>query len=203
MPIISTDPIGPVLVTVGPVDPTDSLAQYADGDAEACWEDYIVENHYEGDQHRYAIPVAYPGGYSLSTQPSSNQYTPPRIGIVQLASPTLFWICDWTAKRTAKKPTIPPQRATNPNWVLLDAHIGTYHKEVVIDGVTPVWRISGTYVYVHLNPSRDVINNAEFGRPPWLQDVNSADRKNNTSLYENGISEVTTPGPGVIGPILN
>ena len=39
------------------------------------------------------------------------------------------------------------------------------------DGVTPLYRISGTYVYGCTDPSDDVFSDVVYPRPPWLIDA--------------------------------
>ena len=39
------------------------------------------------------------------------------------------------------------------------------------DATTPLYRISGTYVYGCRNPDPTLVRNIRFPRPPWLRDI--------------------------------
>lgn len=39
------------------------------------------------------------------------------------------------------------------------------------DGVTPIYRVSGTYIYGHNNPDPNPFNNVTFPRASYIEDV--------------------------------
>ncbi len=122
--------------------------------------DYVIKNQYERDGHIYMMPVASPGGFNGNS-----------VAFCQLASPTLLWICDWTASKKLTQPEIPDPEINSPDWILLDILPETMQVAVGADGVSPQYRISATYVYGHTNPSANVFNDICYPRPPWLEDL--------------------------------
>lgn len=153
--------LGPTLfIRVGEIEVAEDNKYVDDGDAQTIYTDYEIHNRYEFDPHRYMLGLTSPGGFAGAS-----------VGFVQLASPTLLWVADWTASRTKNKPKIPPTEVDDPDWVFLGAIPELADTTIAPDGVTPVYRISGTYVYGHKSPSDDVYNNAVFPRPAWSQDV--------------------------------
>lgn len=193
-----------VSVTVDAIDFDDVLGKFNDPDTGAIWTDYIIINKYENDRHVYMLPITSPdgfqstgGGRSLSTGPISqatigaipggfsNQQT---AAFVQLAAPTLLWICQWTVCRYAKKPIIPDPTPRNSNWVLLDILPETRNIAVGADGVTPLFRISGTYVYGHRNPTNDPFLSINWPRVPWLDDFEN--RQVSQGMYQQGLSDL-------------
>ncbi len=174
---------GPVVIETGDVTPTDNLAKYYnDGSDVAIYADFRIRNRFEKDKHIYMLPVASPNGFQGAS-----------VAFVQLASPTLLWICDWTACRFNVQPNIPDPTPTDLNWIVLDEHYEPATITVGPDGVTPLYRISGTYVYGHRNPSPTTINNINFARPPWLQD--SFNRFVPADKLQQGLSNVISTGP--------
>jgi hypothetical protein len=154
-----------------------------DGETDiAIFTDYEICNYYENDQHVYMMPVASPGGLPYSpvdtggTIPNGpnaiiTSQTGSTAAFVQLAMPTLLWICDWTACRSQEQPDIPSPAPTEQGWVLLDQHVEPVMLVLGADGVTPLYRISGTYVYGKINPSSDALDDARYPRPPWMVDL--------------------------------
>lgn len=153
---------GAGMATLTAISPDDFQARYLRLSTfdRSIWTDYVVQNRYEGDGHRYMLPVARAAG-TTGTGPAA---------FVTLAAPTLLWIADWTATRTLNKPLIPRATLPDSNWVLMDQHLEPDMVTVGPDGVTPIYRISGAYVYGHREPESDISANVAFGRPPWLTD---------------------------------
>lgn len=176
-----SDDAEPIKVVDDILEFDDSDGKYVqDGDGSNVYGDYVVKNRYEKDGHRYMLSMTTPTGYNGNT-----------VSVIQLGNPTLLWIADWTCSRIGIKPFIPPSTNTDPNWVLLDEHLEPEMLVLMPDGVTPVYRISGTYVYAHLNPAAALNRNVNFGRPPWMEDV--FDRTVPDSMYQNSIINTTTP----------
>ena len=121
---------------------------------------FLIKNRYEADHHIYMMGITSPLGFN-------------GVGaaFVQLATKTLLWISDWTLARLNKKPRIPNPAVLDPNWVLLDELPETDAVTVGPDGVTPLYSISGIYVYGCRNPAANTYNNVTFPRPAWLADV--------------------------------
>lgn len=145
-------------------------------DDQGVWADYMIKSRYERDPHTYMAGVASPGGFQGAS-----------VAFFRLTAPTLLWIVDWTAARFATQPDIPSNEPQGNNWVLLDEIVEPAMITVGPDGVTPLYRISGTYVYGNINPSADVLKNVSYGRPPWLQ--NNFDRSMPTSLEQKDLMD--------------
>ena len=108
--------------------------------------DYEIRSHYESDKHRYQMGITSPGGFQGAS-----------VAFVQLASPTLLLVVDWTAGQVGAKPKIPPAESLDSNWILLDEihYLGMVN--VTPDGASSYYRESGTYVYGCRNPASNVL----------------------------------------------
>lgn len=146
-------------ITVGTVFPTDSLAQYTPT-TNSTWiyTDYEVRNKYEGDKHVLMAGITSPAGFQGNS-----------VSFFQMASSTLLWIADWTACRFNQLPNIPNPVVSDTNWILLDQHYELADTKYGPDGVSPLYRVTGTYIYGHLNPNSDIVNNVQFGLSPEFQ----------------------------------
>lgn len=148
-------------VTFGPITPDDEAAKYEDASAEpsAIYPHYTAHNYFERDHHRYIMPIASPYGFKGASA-----------AFVQLAQSTLVLVSNWTVLRAKIFPQAPDPDLSDSDWVLLDEHYNLPSITVIGDGVTPLYRISGTYVYGHKNPSSLTSDELVFPRPPWLKD---------------------------------
>lgn len=158
-------------VSVSPLNASDQQALFDTESDLGIYTDYAVVNRYEFDHGIYMMGVTSPGGFQGNSA-----------AFVQLKAETLLWIADWTARKNGEMPGIPSFQQTDPNVVLLDTHFEPSMTEVMADGVTVVYRISGSYVYGFKNPN---IANMFHGRPPWL--VNSVDMTVKSENFEPGI----------------
>lgn len=178
-------------VTIGDITPDDNDAKYQLEDNLSIYADYKVNNRFESDKHRYMMAIASPDGFQGAS-----------VAFVQLAAPTLLWIADWTCCRVNIQPKIPDPGGVDADWVLLDEFLEPATMSLLGDGKTPVYRISGTYVYGHKNPNSAVIAHMAYPRPPWLIDTGLA-RNVSPSSYAEGIistfATVISP-PGIIIP---
>lgn len=143
--------------------------------------DYLIRNRFEKDRHRYMLPVSSPGGFNGQS-----------VAFVQLAAPTLLWICDWTAEKALSQPEVPDPNCVPDDWILLDDHWEPAEVVPLADGITPIYRISGTYVYGHRNPDLNTWKDIFFGAPPWF-DSSSTDR---SMPDEKIICNVSVPDDG-------
>jgi hypothetical protein len=190
-PIPPTIPQRQVTITVEPISPTSQDAKYNESNIDkfAVWTDYAIENHYIDDQGIFVMPVTSPGGFQSAS-----------VGFVQINAPTLLWVCDWTACRFNVQPDIPSKTPSDSNWVFLHATPVTRNLVIAGDGVTPLYRITGTYVYAHKNPTSDVFDKVQYPRPPWLEDV--FNRTEPKDKQKKGISDIPTANrPGPTGPV--
>lgn len=146
-------------VVVAPVPEDDNLAKFIEApDAAGVFTDYRIVHRYENDGHVYMAGITSPGGFQGN-----------KAAFFKLASNTLLWVADWTAARLGSQPEIPkPTSLANQNWILLDRIPEVRNVVVGPDGVSPLYRITGTYIYGHKSPSDDVFDDVEYPRPPWL-----------------------------------
>lgn len=145
----------------------------ASENVDSIWTDYLIVNRYEIDRHICMMPIASPTGFDGN-----------EVAFVQLAALTTLWICDWTAKRINREPTVPAPESIDPDMVLLDMHFEPDMITVMDDGRTPVYRLSGTYVYGSKRPS---VKNVHYGRPSYIQD--QFNRKVDTNKFRTLLHE--------------
>ncbi len=160
----------------------DSNALFIDQTNNEIWLDYMSYNRYEKDYRRYMMGVASPNGFAGSS-----------VAFVQLAAPTLLWICEWTALKAGAQPEI-PTNASPTGWVLLQEFPELPMCKVGPDGVTPIYRVSGVYVYGSTNPSVTTVADLSFPKPAWLKD--GLDRTMPSSKLTAGLSTPSTGGTG-------
>lgn len=141
--------------------------------------DYEIHNRYEGDRDIWMMGITSPNGFQNDT-----------VAFVQLATKTLLWICDWTALARNQPPLLPDASVKDTNWVLLDDGYETMNIDVVLDGETPLYRVSGTYVYGCRRPNARTTRDVQFGRPPWLMDT--FNRTIPDSVLQQGLSSMSS-----------
>lgn len=159
-----------VTILVEDIFAKDNFGKYVDDGGSSAvsndiWTDYIIKNRYEKDKHIYMMGVASPDGFSTGSSSKKNT-----VSFVQLASQTQLLIVDWTCERANKKPTIPNPNIQDEDWVLMDEHIEPDMVDLDPDGITYIWRISGSYFYGCKNPGSNATQKTFFPKPPWLKE---------------------------------
>ena len=150
-----------VEITIGdPPQDFNALWQTDADSLSSVWADYTANSRYEKDRGLYMLGVGSPQGFQGNS-----------VSFVQLHAPVLLWIVDWTVSRQGAMPGIPDPASPGGNWVLLDDHYELADIALGPDGVSVLYRISGTYVYGCLRPSARTTDDVVYPRPPWLQDV--------------------------------
>lgn len=183
-------PDAPVVeIDVGEVTPTSEDAVFTTGSStSATWTDYYIQCRMEKDYHRYMLGVTSPNGVIAAGNPT--------VAFVQLTSPTVVWIADWTASRSQSKPTIPSSRqvlaGSEAQWVILDETLEPGMITSEPNGKAGMYRISGTYVYGALNPHVYLNRDCVFPLPPWLN-KSAFDRTIPDSMFEKGL--INEPAP--------
>ena len=87
---------------------------------------------------------------------------------ITVARPSQRKIVTFTAERVGAVPTAPSPTPLDTNLVLVDAgHIQLAEPNVLADGVTVAYRISGRYVY-GLKVGRKPTDPLNFPAPPWM-----------------------------------
>ena len=119
--------------------------------------DYEIINYYLKDTHNWYGGVSSPGGFQGKSAV-----------VFQLAAPKLLWVCEWTSLEVASQPKIPDITTQDQNWVLIDEDYRLFKIDVGPDQAQALYRIGGIYVFGHLQPSAETLNNARFGIPPYL-----------------------------------
>ena len=76
-------------------------------------------------------------------------------------------IADWTAAKLKAQPEV-PSTANGNNWILLRDNYQPAAIVIGPDGQTPLYRISGTYVYGCKNPNILTIQDITFPLPPFI-----------------------------------
>ena len=153
---LQEEAVDPAVVTFGSMT-LGKATLFNDKAVKELYADYYIKSYYEFDQHRYMMPITSPGGFKGD-----------KTAFVQLAAATCLWICDWTGDRRGGHPDYPRAwiESQNPNLVLLDMHYNPEMLELMADGVTLKYRLSGTYVYGFKDSEKTELH---FGRPPWMQ----------------------------------
>lgn len=146
-------------ILVGELD-NNQDGKYVSVDEHGIQTDYLINNHYEQDRHTYMAGVTSPGGFLGAGA-----------AFFRLALPTLLWVSDWTARRVGDKPKIARPESTSGRWVLLHAMATPAQLDLMGDGNSPVYRVTGTYVYGLILPNDNLWFDAEIPRPPHIQDV--------------------------------
>lgn len=154
-------------VITGVVEPDDELGKWIDAEDEGLSQylDCLITSRYERDPHMWMAGITSPSGFQGAS-----------VAFFRMASPTLLWIADWTVMRANKQPDIPNSSLTDTNWVLLFDSVEPARIAVANDGVTPLYRISGVYIYGHKKPGGTAAGNAVFPLPPFLSDTFPAGR---------------------------
>lgn len=157
----------------------DSKSLFNQGDAQAVITDYRIRCHYERDYHRYMMGIASPGGFQNNTA-----------AFVQLASETLLWVADWTGARFLQKPMVPDPTNVGAGWVLMDVWLDPAEIVLSQDGTSPLYRLTGTYIFGQQNPGQNFYSNVSIPAAPWfindgiasLRSISAADLDNGTIL---------------------
>ena len=152
-------------ITVGTVTQDDADAEFESDYTPGIFTDYFLTNRYEKDHHRYMMGITSPNGFQSQ-----------KAAFVQLAESTLLCITEWTACKVGTQPEIPdPETGTETDWVLLDEDYDLDMVNVMTDGDTLVYRITGYFVYGMRNPQDKTIKDVDYPRPPWL-DVDPSEK---------------------------
>lgn len=149
--------------------------------------DTMLVSRYPVEQHVYMMPITSPSGFANQTA-----------AFVQLAAPTMAWAFDWTIMREGSRPAVPDPTPIDTNWVLLYATPEPMMVTVGVDGVTPVYRLSGTYVYGRKTAPSQIYDAVNFPRPPWVADVYQ--RGVSSSSLQKGLSDSAGGGGAAASP---
>lgn len=163
-------------ITQAQVQYDDNLGEY-NLNFPGIFADYLFINHYEQDRHIY-----------MASQTSETPFNGSKVGFVRVGSNTLLWICEWTACQVGAQPQIPDPVPESTGWVLLDVQPSLAGKSLITDGTSPIYRVSGVYIYGHKNPDPDIYKNAVFPLYPWVGNGN--DRQMSQSNIIKGMMDL-------------
>ena len=121
------------------------------------WTDFMVNSTYEKDRHIYLMGLTSPGGFNGAT-----------CAAVKLCTSTEVLVCIWTGCQWSDVPLCPDPESLDSNWVLLDDWWEPAVLVTAPDGTTPLYRLSGVFIYGCLNPSILTWQDVEFPLAPWL-----------------------------------
>ncbi len=145
--------------------------------SDGVYTDYYVEQSYETDYHTIQMPVAS----SLVNTAS----------FAILAAPTMKRVVKWSAEKTSTMPLLPFADSSNSNEVLLFSQIIPAAPGLMANAFDYIWRISGTYVYGIIDPSKVQMSG---GVLPY-QDTNYFATVVSQAQFIHGISDP----PGILG----
>lgn len=176
-PQVEQEQLQQVYVAIGNVTSDGPPGKWIDP-PDGIFTDYWVVNRYERDRQRWMLGVTSPEGFQGS-----------QAAFVQLAADTLLLFSDWTVEKRGSQPAYPQNEPADENLVLLDDHYEPAQLLLVPNGQTPVYRLSGTYVYGFKNPNQAQMT---YPRPPWMADV--FDRILSDGGKQNGIIDSGSNG---------
>lgn len=136
---------------------SDSASLYDKGNDQDVITDFRIHSRYERDYHRYLMGVTSTVGFLGSSA-----------AIVQLAAPTLLWVVDWTGCRFLQKAMLPDPTTVGSVWTLLDAMLEPAAIILAPNGTTPLFRLTGTYVFGCTNPGANFFDNVVYPVVPWF-----------------------------------
>lgn len=196
----------PATITVTPIqlDPENNSYRI-DNDA-GIFTDYIVRNKYLKPQNVWMSSITSTTGFNGNS-----------VAFFQLGAPTLLWIADWSALKVGIQPQAPSRVPLSRGWQLLYEYIEPVMIITGGDGIVPLFRLNGIYVFGQIAPSTETLNNVYYPLPPYLdpnkfsrtQPVNRMLRNiidtgaggGTTGTGPQGVVEGGTAAPGV--PLFN
>lgn len=149
----------PPVVTVYPTDRIPSApTKYSTPTTEYPYSESKIDSYYNTDKGRWHVPQSgkkqegsyTPGGGT--PPPEEGPGLPagrmsPTSSIIDLHLPISTRVVNWSVERYGAKPKIPAFESENPALALLDYKINLAEVIVMLDGVTPSFRVTGRYEY--------------------------------------------------------
>ncbi|MDE2098093.1 MAG: hypothetical protein KGL39_12640 [Patescibacteria group bacterium] len=189
---IGNEGIPSAQVTIRKLGPDDTLGVINDIQSSSIevWTDYHIHNRYEKDKHVYMLPITSPGGFAGQSCAFVQLAAPTLLWIADwtaarmasspiIPSPSELKDLVVTLSSggvgganvggaggggTSGTPT-----DLGEGWVLLDEHYELANLTVGPDGQTPLYRVTGTYVYGQTTPSSFTANDMIFPVPPYME----------------------------------
>jgi len=165
----------------------------------AMYVKYEVISNFVTSKGIITLPKATP---SCSTDPNNPDYSPdckPESCVnIQLFQPVTRNIVEFAIDRIGALPEIPSpvisqflSDGTTPNpyygnFTLLNPTVSPIGMEIMPNGYTPIYRVTGVYTYSCLKPLDDAAN-VPFPIPPWVNIRSSQTTQIISSDYEQGI----------------
>lgn len=104
----------------------------------------------------------------LYQQPDTSSAANPTSVIVQLYKPITRVTIQFICERYGCVPELPDPSPTLAGYALLKKNVSPVGMEVAADGTTPIYRISGCYMYAKTFPTNDY-DTLPFAIPPYIQ----------------------------------
>ena len=135
-------------VSVGIAYPDRQRTKYSrEHTSRGAFTDYSVNTRYETETGVHMTPVTGPPDNGDYVSPQ-RQGEVPDARFLTLHLPATRRIVEWEAERVGSKPLLPAPKSSDPNLVLIEMpHVTASALHLAPDGITPVWRASGRYVY--------------------------------------------------------
>lgn len=162
---------GPPIVTVAPALRPGiplTLTKYSFDNAEFQFSDARISSRYETSMGVIQCPIGIPYNSAATAPPDQQQPGGfPTSVIVNVSNPTTRRIVDWTVERYGHVPNIPAAILSDTNQVLLSQWMTLDAVPVLEDGQTPVFRVTGQYIYAML-VDRTQIPVVPFDEIQWV-----------------------------------
>lgn len=149
---------------------------------------YDVETHYETDYH------------TVQMAPSSDKET--KASIAVLGAPTVRKIVQFTIECAGDQPIAPKAESDDDNEVLAHKHISLRNVQNTAGGTEAVWRMSGQYIYLIVDPAKVVL---QAPATPYIN-LSLTDTTIKPSQFVGGITSAGNvalpfnPGPNIKKP---
>lgn len=149
-------------ITLGDVSATSEDAVYKGADDLTIFTDYEIVDKQIWNPQTLMIPVSSPTGFAGAS-----------VAFCQMANPTCLRYVSWSARRCAQQPDVPDPTQVSARWVLLRIITAPAVMEVAADGVTPIYRLAGTYIYGLRNPGNSPLSafqTVQYPNAPYFDD---------------------------------
>jgi hypothetical protein len=159
---VPAPPTSQIELLIGQIDYDGIPEGYAfgtDDATEVAYGDFQMRNHFEKDGLTFA-------GSNTSPVPFGGSL----ISVIRVGAPRIIWVCEWTSCRMALEPQVPDPASQPPGWTLLDVHVTAAHVSMGPNGIDPVYRVSGVYVYVKGIAADDVFDDVTYAKAPWVRE---------------------------------
>lgn len=145
---------------------------YSQATINAAYSHYKIDVTYPEQESRVQLPLTgvygnLQGGTSGGTGIPPSDVGPITAEIIQLALPMSQKVVDWTAERLNAIPRIPQPAPTDGNYKLISSHITPAGFEMMADGQSVIFRVSGIYTYAAFS-NQGAGDDLPIAAAPWM-----------------------------------